>query len=229
MPVQPPSHPPTDYRERACIDASPVLRGASDLQVLETHPVQAGAQTMVVRHPAGSAFRLLADGCDTEVLVLRGSVRDGGTRHEKGTYLRLPAGSGPQLATDDGCCLFVKQCPATERADRVVVATEREAWHPGLVPGLSVMSLHSGMSAHTALVRWQPHTRFHAHRHFGGEEILVLSGVFRDEHGSYPEGTWLRSPHQSQHQPFVGAEGTTILVKVGHLLGVGRAAGSGGD
>ena len=45
----------------------------------------------------------------------------------------------------------------------------------------------------------------------------MLEGVFRDEHGAYPRGTWIRSPHMSRHTPFTSAEGTTILVKVGHL------------
>jgi anti-sigma factor ChrR (cupin superfamily) len=51
---------------------------------------------------------------------------------------------------------------------------------------------------------------------YGGEEIFVLSGVFQDEHGAYPTHTWMRSPHLSQHHPFVN-EPTLILVKTGHL------------
>lgn len=86
-----------------------------------------------------------------------------------------------------------------------------------MVPGLKVTSLHQGLIKHTALVRWAPETRFNPHTHVGGEEILVLEGVFRDEHGSYPAGTWIRSPHMSHHRPFTGPEGATILVKVGHL------------
>jgi anti-sigma factor ChrR (cupin superfamily) len=49
-----------------------------------------------------------------------------------------------------------------------------------------------------------------------GEEILVLSGVFEDEHGRYLAGTWLCSPHMSRHQSF-SREGCTIFVKAGHL------------
>ena len=48
------------------------------------------------------------------------------------------------------------------------------------------------------------------------KEILVLSGEFKDEFGSYPSGSWLRSPHMSRHHPFVD-EPTVIWVKVGHL------------
>ena len=68
-----------------------------------------------------------------------------------------------------------------------------------------------------AVVRWAPGTYFNPHRHFGGEEIFVIDGVFEDEHGRYPKGTWLRSPHMSAHKPF-SVEGCTILVKTGHLL-----------
>ena len=51
----------------------------------------------------------------------------------------------------------------------------------------------------------------------GGEEILVLEGTFYDEHGTYPKGSWIRSPHMSKHTPFTKDEGATIYVKTGHL------------
>lgn len=51
----------------------------------------------------------------------------------------------------------------------------------------------------------------------GGEEILVLDGVFCDESGAYPKGSWLRSPRWSRHAPFTGPAGALIYVKVGHL------------
>jgi anti-sigma factor ChrR (cupin superfamily) len=44
-----------------------------------------------------------------------------------------------------------------------------------------------------------------------------VHGVFADEHGTYPEGSWIRSPHMSQHTPF-SEPGCTIFVKTGHLL-----------
>ena len=76
---------------------------------------------------------------------------------------------------------------------------------------------HESAGVSTALVRWAPDTRFNTHSHPGGEEILVLQGLFRDEQGEYPAGTWLRSPRWSRHTPFTGAEGALIYVKVGHL------------
>ena len=44
----------------------------------------------------------------------------------------------------------------------------------------------------------------------------MIEGVFEDEHGRYPAGSWLRSPHMSQHTPF-STEGCLIWVKTGHL------------
>jgi anti-sigma factor ChrR (cupin superfamily) len=99
----------------------------------------------------------------------------------------------------------------------VRIDTLSEPWRAGLVPGLSVMPLHSHDGINTALVKWAPQTRFNTHTHPGGEEIFVLDGLFQDEAGDYPAGTWLRSPRWSRHTPFTGAEGALIYVKVGHL------------
>ena len=65
-------------------------------------------------------------------------------------------------------------------------------------------------------MRWEPGTRFQRHTHWDGEKILVLEGKFCDEKGRYPEGTWIRSPHMSQHTPF-SETGYLIYVRVGAL------------
>ncbi|MDX1398399.1 MAG: cupin domain-containing protein, partial [Oceanospirillum sp.] len=95
------------------------------------------------------------------------------------------------------------------------IQTKEQTWRQG-IRGLQVMPLHDFEGQHTALVKWPAGERFQPHRHFGGEEILVISGTFKDEHGDYPAGSWLRSPHMSEHNPFVDEE-TLIMVKVGHL------------
>ncbi|MFK8985804.1 cupin domain-containing protein [Acinetobacter seifertii] len=66
----------------------------------------------------------------------------------------------------------------------------------------------------TSLVKYVPHTIFPEHRHHHGEEILVLSGVFTENQNQhYPAGWYLRSPHQSVHQPS-SEEGALIFVKL---------------
>ena len=65
----------------------------------------------------------------------------------------------------------------------------------------------------TSIVRYAPASHFAPHVHTGGEEFLVLDGVFQDEHGDYPAGSYVRNPPQSKHTP--GSEpGCTILVKL---------------
>jgi len=80
-----------------------------------------------------------------------------------------------------------------------------------------VLPLHEYQEEHCALVKWQPNTKFQTHQHWRGEEILILEGTFYDEHGSYPKGSWLRSPHLSRHSPYTKDEGALIYVKTGHL------------
>ncbi|MDT9165754.1 cupin domain-containing protein, partial [Escherichia coli] len=70
----------------------------------------------------------------------------------------------------------------------VRINTNQAPWLPGQ-GGLQVMPLHSFETEHCALVKWPAGEVFKPHRHFGGEEILVLSGEFIDEHGRYPAGT----------------------------------------
>ena len=49
--------------------------------------------------------------------------------------------------------------------------------------------------------------------HGGGEEFLVLEGVFQDEHGDYPAGSYVRNPPTTRHTP--GSEpGCVIFVKL---------------
>jgi anti-sigma factor ChrR (cupin superfamily) len=65
----------------------------------------------------------------------------------------------------------------------------------------------------TSIVRYAPASHFSAHVHSGGEEFLVLDGVFQDEHGDFPAGSYVRNPPQSSHTPG-SAAGCTILVKL---------------
>ena len=174
--------------------------------------------TSLVRYQPGSSFARHVHGGGEEILVLEGVFSDEQGNYPAGSYLRNPPGSSHAPFSREGCVLFVKLWQfAAQDVEPVRIDTRTEPWRQGLVPGLSVMPLHEHDGVSTALVRWTPDTRFNAHTHPGGEEILVLWGLFRDDAGDYPELSWLRSPRQSQHVPFTGAEGALIYVKVGHL------------
>lgn len=65
----------------------------------------------------------------------------------------------------------------------------------------------------TTVVRFAPQSAFSGHVHGGGEEFLVLQGIFSDQHADYPEGYYVRNPTDTGHAPH-SDKGCTILVKL---------------
>jgi len=99
---------------------------------------------------------------------------------------------------------------------RVVIATDEMPWIPSPQAGVERRPLDrigGEVARATSLVRYAPASSFPAHDHALGEEFLVLNGVFSDEHGDYPAGTYVRNPPRSRHTPRT-APGCTILVKL---------------
>lgn len=174
--------------------------------------------TSIVRYLPGSKFTEHRHELGEEILVLEGQFSDEHGDYPAGTYIKNPPGSSHSPFTETGCVLLVKlrHLHPDDQQGRII-DTKTATWYPGLVPGLSVLPLSEFEATHTAMVRWAPKTYFNPHRHYGGEEIFVVEGVFEDEHGRYPAGSWIRSPHLSVHKPY-SVEGCTIFVKTGHLL-----------
>jgi len=174
--------------------------------------------TSLVRYAPGCGYHAHRHDGGEEILVLEGVFSDEHGDYPPGTYLRNPPGSSHTPFSEKGCLLLVKlwQFSPADKA-QLVLPSQHSHFVPGIAPGLTVLPLHEFDGVSTALVRFAPHTRFHPHIHPGGEEILVLEGLFCDELGQYPAMSWLRNPRYSQHQPFTGAEGALIYVKVGHL------------
>mgnify|MGYP000668580759 FL=1 len=175
-----------------------------------------GHVTSIVKYEKGASFTAHPHPMGEEIFVLEGIFSDETGDYGAGTYIRNPPGSRHTPFSKEGCTIFVKLNQFSEHDDQFVrIDTNSTLWRQG-IGGLQVMPLHEYEHEHVALVKWPAKEVFQAHRHFGGEEILVLSGEFCDEHGRYPKNTWMRSPHLSQHHPFVEEE-TVILVKTGHL------------
>ncbi len=65
----------------------------------------------------------------------------------------------------------------------------------------------------TSIVRYAPDSRFARHGHPGGEEFLVLEGIFQDETGDFPPGTYVRNPPGTGHAPG-SRTGCVIFVKL---------------
>jgi anti-sigma factor ChrR (cupin superfamily) len=101
-------------------------------------------------------------------------------------------------------------------AQRVVINTSELDWGSSPANGVlrKPLEREAKESGHTtSVVQYGPNTAFATHPHPKGEEIFVLEGVFSDEHGDYPAGTYLRNPPGSSHAPF-SKDGCIILVKL---------------
>lgn len=183
---------------------------------LEREAEESGHTTSFVRFESGSSFPPHEHPLGEEIYVLDGVFSDENGDYPAGTYLRNPPGSYHKPFTKEGCTLFVKleQFQADD-TKQVVLRPEDQHWRQG-IGNLKVLSLHEHNTESTALVFWPKNETFQPHTHWGGEEIVVISGRFIDEHGEYPAISWIRSPHLSKHFPRVEEE-TLILVKVGHL------------
>ncbi len=211
-----------DMSRREVVDTNamtwrPSPAAGVDRRMLDRVGDEVARATTIVRYAPGSSFDSHSHALGEEFFVLDGVFSDEHGDYPAGTYVRNPPGSAHAPFTRDGCTIFVKLRQfELDDSEQLTVDTRAAQLVPGQVDGLSVLPLHEHAGVSTALVRWQPGTEFLRHRHFGGEEILVLEGVFSDEHGDYPAGTWLRSPHLSEHTPF-SRPGCLIYVKVGHL------------
>lgn len=183
---------------------------------LAREAVEHGHTTSVVRFEPDSYFSPHSHPMGEEILVLEGVFSDENGDYPAGSYLRHPPGSSHKPFSREGCVIFVKleQFDA-EDTQTLRIDTKGNEWLPGHGE-LQVMPLHEHVHESVALVKWPENARFQPHRHFGGEEIFVISGTFLDEWGSYPAGTWIRSPHNSEHYPYVQDE-TVIWVKTGHM------------
>jgi len=99
---------------------------------------------------------------------------------------------------------------------RVVVHADEIAWEPSPMPGVERRRLDRVEAEHervTTIVRYAPESRFSAHVHGGGEEFIVLEGVFEDDYGEWPAGSYVRNPPHSRHTPG-STPGCTIFVKL---------------
>ncbi|WP_340238364.1 cupin domain-containing protein [Sulfitobacter pontiacus] len=100
--------------------------------------------------------------------------------------------------------------------ERAVVHSDSQPWVASPMKGVDRRMLDrigDEVARATTIVRYAPGSAFSAHTHTGGEEFLVLEGVFQDEHGDFPVGTYVRNPPTSSHTPS-SASGATIFVKL---------------
>ena len=101
-------------------------------------------------------------------------------------------------------------------SQRVVVHSNKTPWVASPMPGVDRRMLDrigDEVARATTIVRYAPDSHFSAHTHTGGEEFIVLDGVFQDEHGDFPAGIYVRNPPTTSHTPG-SDDGCTIFVKL---------------
>lgn len=101
-------------------------------------------------------------------------------------------------------------------SQRIVLDTTQIQWRDSPMPGVRRRMLDrvgGEVARATSIVSYAPDSHFSPHVHTGGEEFIVLDGVFQDEHGDYPAGSYVRNPPQSSHTPG-SDEGCIIFVKL---------------
>ena len=99
---------------------------------------------------------------------------------------------------------------------RAVVHSADEPWIASPMAGVDRRMLDrigDEVARATSIVRYAPGSSFSSHVHTGGEEFFVLDGVFQDEHGDFPAGSYIRNPPESSHTPR-SEPGCTIFVKL---------------
>ena len=98
----------------------------------------------------------------------------------------------------------------------VFVADQDNPWRASPSAGVERKMLDrigAEVARATTIVRFAPGSAFAPHTHDGGEEYIVLDGVFQDEAGDFPVGTYVRNPPTSRHTPR-SEPGATIFVKL---------------
>ncbi len=99
---------------------------------------------------------------------------------------------------------------------RVLVHSDELEWVASPMKGVDRRMLDrigDEVARATTIVRYAPESHFSEHTHSGGEEFIVLDGVFQDEHGDFPTGSYIRNPPTTSHTP--GSDkGCTIFVKL---------------
>jgi anti-sigma factor ChrR (cupin superfamily) len=132
------------------------------------------------------------------------------------------------ITSSAAATLYNSGCPSTAEPkgvamdvnanfdERVAVHAAGIPWKASPMQGVErrmLDRLGDEVARATSIVRYAPGSRFSPHVHGGGEEFLVLDGVFQDEHGDFPAGSYIRNPPGSRHTPG-SAPGCTIFVKL---------------
>lgn len=188
-----------DLSRRAVVDTTRLEWTPSPLPGVERRMIERDGEevaraTSIVRYSPGSSFSPHSHGGGEEFLVLAGVFSDETGDFPAGMYVRNPPGSEHRPSSDEGCEILVKlrQMKHDDRAFVRVDTTDDDLWRESR-PGERVLELYRSEAELVEMLSFTAGTVFESDFERGAE-YFVLEGSFRDQDGSYGEGTWLRLP-----------------------------------
>ncbi len=215
-----------DFSKSVVIDTNAMAWEASPMagvyrRKLDRIGEEVARATALVKYDPKSYFSPHTHGGGEEFFVLEGTFSDEHGDYPAGTYVRNPIGSTHKPRSENGCVIFVKLHQFDERdTAQFSIHTPTATFVAGAAPGVTVLPLHRFEEEECVLMRLAPGSKLPPAPspacRLGGEEILVLEGVFSDERGDHPAGAWIRNPVQAAHQAY-SADGCLLYVKTGHL------------
>ncbi|MEY2934110.1 MAG: hypothetical protein RL033_4859 [Pseudomonadota bacterium] len=197
--------------------------GVQRKRLFHSGGAESGTVTSLVQYAAGSRFPDHGHPGGEEMLVLAGTLSDERGDFSPGTYLLNPEGFRHTPYSREGCTVFVKlRQYEGSRRERIYLDTTKSEWKsaalwtPPTSGSLRAQTLYRSLRypERTQLLELSPGTRFAPLGLPQGEELFVISGQLEDEHGVYPEHTWLTLPPGNQHSPS-SANGAVLYVRQG--------------
>lgn len=155
-----------------------------------------------------------------EIFVVDGTFSDGHGDYGPQTFIMNPPGSTYSAFTRDGCLLYVKRLNGfAGDEERVTIDTRTAKRTPFGDRVAEVVHFYKNDERDvTARVgKVFPNAQVMEHDHPGGEEVLILEGMFKDQFGDGTPGTWLRYPIGLAHAPYTEDEGALIYIRDGDV------------
>ncbi|MCX2723517.1 cupin domain-containing protein [Roseibium salinum] len=211
-----------DLSERAVVDSATLEWVSSPMagverRMLERDGDEVARATSLVRYAPGSAFAAHSHELGEEFLVLDGVFSDESGDYPKGMYVRNPPGSRHTPSSEPGAVILVKlrQMQPDDDAFVRVNTLDPSGWQNGR-SGEHILPLLIRADEEVVMLDWEHGASFGEQEFPGGAEYFVVEGSFKDQDGTYDQGTWLRLPAASR-QVITTRHGARVWRKTGHL------------
>jgi anti-sigma factor ChrR (cupin superfamily) len=195
-------------------------RGVSRTLLERVNNEEFGRETSLVRLEPGTELEPEVLSTRLEIFVVEGSFSDGHGEYGARTFIMNPPGTTYTASSRDGCTLYAKRLNGFKTDDeRVVTVLSAADWTPFGHRVAEVVHFYKNdqrdVTARVGNVF--PNAQVMEHDHPGGEEVLILDGVFKDQFGDGIPGTWLRYPIGLAHAPYTENEGALIYIRDGDV------------